>query len=104
MDGATFLDRGRTSTREHCLISKNDGETLRASNDERFVCRQAQPQRHATILDPSDKYRPEPVYSGKLESQFRDYSEDPTDPVKERVRRTYHKMHANQTVEFVQCE
>ena len=27
--------------------------------------------------------------------------EDPTDPLKERVRKTYEKMHANQTVEFV---
>ncbi|CAK9819975.1 Inositol oxygenase [Anthophora plagiata] len=62
----------------------------------------AQPQRQVTVLDPSDKYRPEPVYAGKLESKFRDYTDDPTDPVKERVRKTYHKMHANQTVEFVQ--
>ena len=59
-----------------------------------------QPQRQ-TILDPSDKYRPETVYAGKLEGEFRDFSEDPTDPVKERVRKTYEKMHANQTVEFV---
>lgn len=65
--------------------------------------RQTQPQRQ-TILDPSDKYRPETVYAGKLEGEFRDFSEDPTDPVKERVRKTYEKMHANQTVEFVKCE
>lgn len=26
------------------------------------------------------------------------------DPVKERVRKTYHKMHANQTVDFVECK
>lgn len=65
---------------------------------------QVQSQRQATILDPSDKYRPESVYAGKLQTGFRDYSEDPSNPVKERVRRTYYKMHANQTVEFVQCE
>ncbi|XP_076620313.1 myo-inositol oxygenase [Colletes latitarsis] len=60
----------------------------------------SQPQRQS-ILDPSDKYRPEVVYSGKLESQFRDYSTDPLDPLKERVRQTYQKMHTNQTVAFV---
>lgn len=65
--------------------------------------RQLQPQRQqqARILDPSDKYRPEPVYAGKLKREFRDYSEDRNDPVKERVRKTYQKMHSNQTVEFV---
>ncbi|XP_017878200.1 inositol oxygenase [Ceratina calcarata] len=61
----------------------------------------AQPQRQATILDPSDKYRPESVYSGKSESQFRNYAVDSADPVKERVRKTYQMMHTNQTVEFV---
>ncbi|XP_043253539.1 inositol oxygenase isoform X2 [Colletes gigas] len=54
-----------------------------------------------SILDPSDKYRPETVYSGKMVSEFRDYSTDPLDPVKERVRQTYQKMHTYQTVEFV---
>ncbi|KAK2587321.1 hypothetical protein KPH14_003040, partial [Odynerus spinipes] len=55
----------------------------------------------ASIIDPSEKLRPEPVYAGKLESEFRNYMEDPTDPIKERVRKTYEKMHTNQTVEFV---
>jgi hypothetical protein len=37
-------------------------------------------------------------------SKFRDYTIDPTDPLKERVRRTYHDMHKNQTVEFVRSK
>ncbi|CAD6230463.1 GSCOCG00006770001-RA-CDS [Cotesia congregata] len=56
---------------------------------------------HTTLLDPSEKLRPEAVYAGKLENQFRNYSEDPTDPIKERVRTTYYNMHTNQTVDFV---
>ncbi|XP_044580446.1 inositol oxygenase isoform X2 [Cotesia glomerata] len=56
---------------------------------------------HTTLLDPSEKLRPEAVYAGKLESQFRNYSEDPTDPIKERVQTTYYNMHTNQTVDFV---
>jgi inositol oxygenase len=32
---------------------------------------------------------------------FRDYSVDPEDPIKERVRVTYQKMHTYQTVDFV---
>ncbi|XP_076640784.1 myo-inositol oxygenase [Halictus rubicundus] len=62
----------------------------------------SQPQRQAMILDPSDKYRPEPAHAGKFESEFRNYSVDGADPVMERVRNTYHKMHSSQTVEFVQ--
>ncbi|XP_053974779.1 inositol oxygenase [Hylaeus volcanicus] len=54
-----------------------------------------------SILDPSEKLRPEAVYDGKLQSQFRNFSEDHTDPIKARVRKTYHHMHTNQTVEFV---
>ncbi|XP_015603478.1 inositol oxygenase isoform X2 [Cephus cinctus] len=54
-----------------------------------------------SLLDPSEQLRPEQVYEGKLANQFRDYSVDPNDPIKERVRRTYHNMHTNQTVEFV---
>uniref|UniRef100_A0ABD2XNJ3 Inositol oxygenase n=1 Tax=Trichogramma kaykai TaxID=54128 RepID=A0ABD2XNJ3_9HYME len=54
-----------------------------------------------TIFDPSEKLRPESVYNGKLESQFRDYTEDSDDPIKERVRKTYLNMHTHQTVDFV---
>lgn len=85
-----------------------EGRVVRVSVEKREVIRerQLQPQRQqqARILDPSDKYRPEPVYAGKLKREFRDYSEDRNDPVKERVRKTYQKMHSNQTVEFVRCE
>lgn len=59
---------------------------------------------HAMLLDPSEKFRPEPVYAGKLQSDFRNFIEDPEDPIKERVRKTYENMHTNQTVEFVQCQ
>jgi len=55
------------------------------------------------LLDPSEQLRPEPVYAGKLQSEFRNYEEDSEDPIKERVRRTYEEMHTNQTVEFVKC-
>ncbi|XP_046733868.1 inositol oxygenase [Diprion similis] len=55
----------------------------------------------AAILDPSEHLRPEPVHAEKSANQFRDYSVDPEDPLKERVRKTYHDMHTNQTVEFV---
>ncbi|CAG9803560.1 unnamed protein product [Chironomus riparius] len=34
-------------------------------------------------------------------SEFRDYTIDDKDPVKERVRRTYRLMHLNQTVDYV---
>ncbi|XP_035742020.1 inositol oxygenase-like [Vespa mandarinia] len=54
-----------------------------------------------SIIDPSEKLRPEPVYDGKLKSNFRNYIIDPTDEIKERVRKTYENMHTNQTVEFV---
>jgi hypothetical protein len=37
-------------------------------------------------------------------SKFRDYTIDPSDPLKERVRRTYHEMHKNQTVDFVKAK
>lgn len=56
-----------------------------------------------SIIDPSEKLRPEPVYSGKLKSEFRNYTIDPADEIKERVRKTYENMHTNQTVEFVRC-
>ncbi|XP_014213564.1 inositol oxygenase isoform X2 [Copidosoma floridanum] len=53
------------------------------------------------MFDPSEKLRPENIYNGKFESDFRDYSVDPDDPIKERVRKTYLNMHAHQTVDFV---
>lgn len=45
--------------------------------------------------------RPEPAFADKAVSKFRDYTIDPTDPLKERVQRTYREMHLNQTVDFV---
>lgn len=45
--------------------------------------------------------RPEPAFADKEISKFRDYTVDPTDPLKERVQRTYREMHLNQTVDFV---
>lgn len=56
----------------------------------------------ATILDPSELLRPEEKFADKPISQFRDYSIDENDPIKERVRLTYKAMHTNQTVDFVQ--
>ncbi|KAG7206981.1 hypothetical protein KM043_000872 [Ampulex compressa] len=61
----------------------------------------SQPHGQRSILDPSEKLRPEAIYAGKLENEFRNYSENDADPIKERVRNTYQKMHTNQTVEFV---
>lgn len=61
----------------------------------------AHPQTAASIFDPSELLRPEPVYSGKLQSEFRNFEEDTSDPIKERVRKTYYNMHTNQTVDFV---
>lgn len=45
--------------------------------------------------------RPEPAFADKEVSKFRDYTVDSTDPLKERVQRTYREMHLNQTVDFV---
>ncbi|XP_047119981.1 inositol oxygenase-like [Schistocerca piceifrons] len=53
------------------------------------------------LIDPSEVLRPEPLHAGKPVSQFRDYTIDESDPVKERVRRLYHAMHKHQTVDFV---
>lgn len=58
-------------------------------------------QNHVKLLDPSEQFRPEPIYAGKLQSEFRNFEEDFEDPIKERVRKTYEMMHSNQTVEFV---
>lgn len=53
------------------------------------------------MIDPSELLRPELQFADKDISKFRDYSIDPTDPLKERVRNTYRQMHLNQTVDFV---
>lgn len=60
-------------------------------------------QQSVSILDPSDIYRPDIAsYAEKDLEKFRDYSVVEDDPIKERVRQTYAKMHRNQTVDFVQ--
>lgn len=56
------------------------------------------------MIDPSELLRPELKFTEKNVSQFRDYSIDETDPLKERVRMTYRQMHLNQTVDFVKGE
>lgn len=53
------------------------------------------------VIDPSELLRPEAPFAAKPVSMFRDYSIDPKDPIKERVRQTYTLMHTNQTVDFV---
>lgn len=60
-------------------------------------------QQTISMLDPSDIYRPDIAsYAEKDVDKFRDYSVVEDDPIKERVRQTYLKMHSNQTVAFVQ--
>ncbi|XP_017777449.1 PREDICTED: inositol oxygenase [Nicrophorus vespilloides] len=56
------------------------------------------------VTDPSELLRPEPAFAQKPVAQFRDYSIDENDPIKERVRRTYYEMHTNQTVDFVKAK
>ncbi|XP_065173083.1 inositol oxygenase [Atheta coriaria] len=53
------------------------------------------------LIDPSQIYRPEAKFADKPLDNFRDYSIDENDPIKERVRRTYELMHTHQTVDFV---
>ncbi|XP_049789945.1 inositol oxygenase-like isoform X2 [Schistocerca nitens] len=53
------------------------------------------------LIDPSEILRPEPIHAGKPIAQFRDYTIDDTDPIKERVRKLYYDMHKYQTVDFV---
>lgn len=53
------------------------------------------------MIDPSELLRPEPLFAQKPVAQFRDYTVDEDDPLKERVRKTYHEMHTKQTVDFV---
>jgi len=52
------------------------------------------------LLDPSELYRPE-LSAGKDVCEFRDFSIDENDPIKERVRQTYQEMHTHQTVDYV---
>lgn len=56
------------------------------------------------MLDASELLRPESVYTTKPAAQYRDYSIDPTDPIKERVRLLYLDMHTHQTYDFVKSE
>lgn len=53
------------------------------------------------LLDASELLRPEPSFATKPIVQFRDYTVDPTDKIKERVRKLYHEMHTQMTVDFV---
>ncbi|KAK6627451.1 hypothetical protein RUM44_009928 [Polyplax serrata] len=53
------------------------------------------------MIDPSELIRHEVVFADKKIFKFRDYNIDPNDVIKERVRKTYFKMHKNMTVEFV---
>lgn len=53
------------------------------------------------VIDPSELLRPEPDFTEKGVSKFRDYTIDESDPLKEMVRKTYRLMHLNQTVDFV---
>ncbi|XP_059048205.1 inositol oxygenase-like [Achroia grisella] len=54
-----------------------------------------------SIIDPSQLLRPEPVFHDKPIDAFRDYTIDDSDPIKERVRRTYYLMHTHVTVDLV---
>lgn len=53
------------------------------------------------MIDPSELLRPEVSFAGKATAQFRDYTIDANNPLKERVRQTYRHMHLNQTVDYV---
>jgi len=61
-------------------------------------------QQQPKVIDPSELLRPEPDFTQKGISKFRDYTIDETDPLKEQVRKTYRLMHLNQTVDFVKGE
>jgi inositol oxygenase len=56
------------------------------------------------MIDPSQMFRPEPIFNDKPIEAFRDYTIDPNDPIKERVRRTYYTMHTNVTFDFVKAK
>lgn len=53
------------------------------------------------LLDPSELLRPEITFAKKEVGKFRDYTIDENDPIKERVRKTYHDMHKDMTVQLV---
>lgn len=53
------------------------------------------------LLDPSVLLRPEDDLEDETKIRYRDYTVNEDDPIKERVRKTYHKMHTFQTVDFV---
>ncbi|CAK1541805.1 unnamed protein product [Leptosia nina] len=56
------------------------------------------------MIDPSLLLRPENVYEDKPVANFRDYSVDDADPIRDRVRRTYYTMHTHMTVDFVKSK
>ena len=63
------------------------------------------PQQNKTdMLDVSELLRPEPSFTTKPVGQYRDFSIDYNDPIKERVRKLYVEMHTNQTFDFVKSE
>ncbi len=49
------------------------------------------------MIYPSEHLRPEAKFASKAITDFRDYSIDENDPIKERVRKTYLEMHTHQT-------
>ena len=53
------------------------------------------------MIDPSELLRPESKFAAKPVGNYRDFSIDLNDPLKERVRKTYLDMHTNQCVDFV---
>ncbi|XP_052752073.1 inositol oxygenase-like [Galleria mellonella] len=62
------------------------------------------PDSPVALLDPSLLLRPEKVYDDKPIEAFRDYTIDDSDPIRERVKRTYYEMHSNMTVDFVKSK
>jgi len=53
------------------------------------------------MIDPSELLRPEGKFAAKPVGNYRDFSIDLNDPLKERVRKTYLDMHTYQCVDFV---
>ena len=51
------------------------------------------------MLDTSELLRPESIIKEKSKEAFRDYSGE--DEIGLRIKKTYHEMHTQQTVEFV---
>lgn len=77
-------------------VSENFSPAIKEIHDKVFPHPQ-QPR----VIDPSELMRPEPDFTDKGVSKFRDYTIDESDPLKEMVRKTYRLMHTNQTVDFV---